>query len=213
MAVASGRAHQRRNFFLRGEVSAVNSLFADSVYAAVSEVVRVIVAPLDDIVDERPRLVKIDVEGAELDVIGGMTRLLYAPDICLVVEWHPLLQEAAGYSADALPRALWERGFSVHAVSHGRVAHLARQNLAALTAASTRSSSGRIVGAALAKSALASFTDLPGATTSVPAVGLPEDRVFACFLADPEIRSNDSARPSLFSLKGAQIRYAARSYS
>lgn len=133
-AVAAGRAHERRDFFLRGEVSAVNSLFADSFYAAVSEVARVIVAPLDDLVDETPRLVKIDVEGAELDVIGGMTRLLCAPNIRLIVEWHPVLQEAAGYSADALPRALWERGFMLHAASHTRVLRLAQRDLPALIA-------------------------------------------------------------------------------
>ena len=43
--------------------------------------------------------------GFSLDVIGGMTRLLRAPEIRLIVEWHPVLQEAAGYTADALPRA------------------------------------------------------------------------------------------------------------
>jgi FkbM family methyltransferase len=133
-AVAAGRAHERRDFFLRGPVSAVNSLFADSFYAAVSGVARVSVAPLDDLVEEPPRLVKIDVEGAELDVIGGMTRLLSAPDIRLIVEWHPVLQEAAGYSADALPRALWERGFTLHAASHARVTPLPRPDLPALTA-------------------------------------------------------------------------------
>lgn len=133
-AVAAGRAHEHRDFFLRGEVSAVNSLFPESFYAAVSEVVPVIVAPLDDLVDETPRLVKIDVEGAELDVIGGMTRLLCAPDIRLIVEWHPVLQEAAGYSADALPRALWERGFTLHVASHARVTRFVRNDLPALIA-------------------------------------------------------------------------------
>jgi FkbM family methyltransferase len=128
-AVAAGRGHGPRDFFLRGAVSAVNSLFAESIYAEVSEVARITVAPLDDLVEGTPRLVKIDVEGAELDVLAGMTRLLRAPDIRLIVEWHPLLQEAAGYSAEALPRTLWEAGFDLHAASHARVSRLAPNDL------------------------------------------------------------------------------------
>ena len=132
--VAAGRSHEQRDLFVRGTVSAVNSLFPDSFYAAVSEVARVVVVPLDDLVDGMPRLVKIDVEGAELDVIAGMTRLLRAPDIRLVVEWHPVLQEAAGYPAEALPRALWAHGFALHAVSHTHMWPLAAEDLPALIA-------------------------------------------------------------------------------
>jgi hypothetical protein len=46
----------------------------------------------------------------------------------------PVLQEAAGYAADALPRALWEHGFTLHAASHIRVSRLAREDLPALIA-------------------------------------------------------------------------------
>lgn len=138
-AVAAGQARERRDFFLRGELSAVNSLFADSFYAPVSEVAPVDVAPLDDLVDDAPGLVKIDVEGAELEVIGGMTRLLRSPEIRLIVEWHPVLQEAAGHSADALPHALWERGFTLHAASHTSLAPFARQDVPGLLARLRRS--------------------------------------------------------------------------
>ena len=123
-AVAAGRAHEVRDFFLRGEVSAVNSLFRESVYAAVTGVEQVRVAPLDDLVEVDPDLVKIDVEGAELDVLAGMTRLLGRSSIRLIVEWHPRLQEAAGYSPDALPRFLLDRGFTLQAASHAHVAPL-----------------------------------------------------------------------------------------
>jgi FkbM family methyltransferase len=135
-AVAAGRAHERRDFFLRGAVSAVNSLFPESFYAAVSEVARIAVAPLDDLVDpvRPPRLVKIDVEGAELDVIAGMTRLLRTPDLRLIVEWHPVLQESAGYAADELPRTLWTAGFDLHAASHTQVRRLAPADLPELIA-------------------------------------------------------------------------------
>jgi FkbM family methyltransferase len=141
-AVAAGRVHEQRDFFLRGSVSAVNSLFPESFYAEVSEVARITVSPLDDLVeddDTAPRLIKIDVVGAELDVIAGMPRLLGAPDLRLIVEWHPVLQEAAGYAADALPRALWQAGFNVHAVSHTRVSKLSEHDLPDLTVRLRRS--------------------------------------------------------------------------
>jgi FkbM family methyltransferase len=122
--VAAGRAHEVRDLFLRGEVSAVNSLFPESVYAEVTGVEPVRVAPLDDLVEVDPDLVKIDVEGAELDVLAGMTRLLGRSSIRLIVEWHPRLQQAAGFAPDALPRFLLDRGFTVQAGSHTHVAPL-----------------------------------------------------------------------------------------
>jgi FkbM family methyltransferase len=124
LPVAAGRAHEVRDLFLRGETSAVNSLFRESVYAAVTGVEPVRVAPLDDLVDADPDLVKIDVEGAELDVLAGMTRLLRRPAIRLIVEWHPGLQAAAGYAPDALPRLLLDHGLTVHAAWHTHVARL-----------------------------------------------------------------------------------------
>ncbi|MEQ1761032.1 MAG: FkbM family methyltransferase [Vicinamibacterales bacterium] len=117
-AVAAGRVKETRSFYLRGDISAVNSFFEDSVYASVTDVVQVPVEKLDDLVDGEADLVKIDVEGAELDVLGGMTRLLESARINLVVEWHPLLQEKAGYDAAALPRLLLDLGFTLVGASH-----------------------------------------------------------------------------------------------
>src|SRR5689334_16041566 len=48
--VAAGRAAGRRTFFVRGARSAVNSLFAQSCYAAVTDVINVAVMPLDELV-------------------------------------------------------------------------------------------------------------------------------------------------------------------
>src|SRR5690349_21031513 len=96
--VAAGRGIGTRPFFLRGDVSAVNSFYPESIYAAVTGVVDVPVQALDDLVEGDADIVKIDVEGAELDVLAGMTRLLRYPGLRLVVEWHPLLQEKAGYA-------------------------------------------------------------------------------------------------------------------
>jgi FkbM family methyltransferase len=138
-AVAAGRTHEVRDLFLRGDVSAVNSLFPESVYATVTAVDQVPVVPLDALVEGDADLVKIDVEGAELDVLGGMTRLLRSPRIQLIVEWHPRLQEAAGYSADALPRCLLDAGFHLRAASHTHIAPLNAAGVDSLAAQLRRS--------------------------------------------------------------------------
>lgn len=111
---AAGQTHELRRFFLRGATSAVNSLYADNFYAPITGAVQVSVAPLDDLVAEQPDLVKIDVEGAELEVLGGMRRILQAPTLRLIVEWHPMLQQSAGYAPDALPRTLLGHGFHLY---------------------------------------------------------------------------------------------------
>ena len=116
--VAAGRGPEVRDFFLRGDVSAVNSLFPQSMYGAVTGVEQVRVMPLDDLVDLNPDLVKIDVEGAELEVLAGMRRLLVRSAFPMIVEWHPELQQMAGYRPDALPRVLLDHGFRLHLAWH-----------------------------------------------------------------------------------------------
>lgn len=111
---AAGRTHEVRDFYLRGDTSAVNSFYPESFYAEVTAAIQVAVAPLDDLIPGRPDLVKIDVEGAELEVLGGMERILQAPQVRLVVEWHPLLQESAGHAPDALPHELLGWGFRLY---------------------------------------------------------------------------------------------------
>jgi FkbM family methyltransferase len=66
-------------------------------------------ARLDEVVTDSPRLIKMDVEGAELAAIRGMTRLLKAdtPPM-LVVEHNPESAAAAGHRAGDLLRALRE---------------------------------------------------------------------------------------------------------
>lgn len=131
---AAGRVREVRDFFLRGDVSAVNSLFPESIYAHVTSVTRVRVEPLDALVPGDADLVKIDVEGAELDVLAGMPRLLRHRGLVLIVEWHPALQQAAGYPTDALPRALLAHGFDLQAVSHTSTRRLAPHDIAPLAA-------------------------------------------------------------------------------
>ncbi len=131
-AVGAGRVSETRSFYLRGDISAVNSFYQESVYANVTDVVTIPVEPLDALVDGDADLVKIDVEGAELDVLGGMTRLLRSRALRLVVEWHPLLQEKAGYEPDALPMMLFDAGFSLVSAAHASTVPVTRADIAAL---------------------------------------------------------------------------------
>ncbi len=130
---AAGSRYAVKQFFLRGKVSAVNSLFQDNFYAAVTATIEVLAVPLDDLIPVTPDLVKIDVEGAELDVLQGMARMLDAPTLRLIVEWHPALQQAAGHAPDALPRHLLAHGFTLRAVTHTRSALLHVADLPTLT--------------------------------------------------------------------------------
>jgi FkbM family methyltransferase len=132
--VAAGSSGGTRDFFVRGGVSAVNSLYPESRYARVTEVLRVQVVRLDDLVEGPAAVVKIDVEGAELDVLEGAPRLLGTPGVVLIVEWDPVLQEMAGYGGDALPRWLLQRGWRLQAASHWAVRRLEEAGVAALTA-------------------------------------------------------------------------------
>lgn len=121
---AAGCRREARTFYVRGDTSAVNSFYAESVYASVTAQTTVPVVPLDELWDGPVALVKIDVEGAELDVLAGMTRMLQQPGLTLIVEWHPLLQRAAGYTVDALPHALLGAGFVLQSISHIGAARL-----------------------------------------------------------------------------------------
>lgn len=131
---AAGRSREIKSFFLRGDVSAVNSLFQDNFYAEITDTVEVLAAPLDDLITTSPSLVKIDVEGGELEVLQGMSRLLAAKSLRLIVEWHPTLQQAAGHYPDALPRDLFSLGFTLQVVTHTYTALLHPTDLPTLSA-------------------------------------------------------------------------------
>jgi FkbM family methyltransferase len=131
---AAGSLSEVKSFFLRGDISAVNSLFKDNFYAAITQTVEVLARPLDDLIPGTPTLVKIDVEGGEIEVLQGMSRLLNSQSLRLIVEWHPTLQQAAGHSPDALPRYLINLGFTLQVVTHTHTALLQRADLPTITA-------------------------------------------------------------------------------
>ena len=86
--------------------------------------VRVRAIALDDVEGPPPALVKIDVEGAELEVLAGMSRLLREARPLVVCEMHGLNAEfcaamrAAGYAVSNLdgPEPVDEAGENVHAL-------------------------------------------------------------------------------------------------
>lgn len=113
--VALGVERTRRTFFLGGTGS---SLYRET---AGWQSLEVEVVPLDELAPGRVDFVKLDVEGAELEALAGMERLLAAnPRALLLVEWSPEMQRAAGQAADALPLRLVENGFRVRAFDDGQ---------------------------------------------------------------------------------------------
>ncbi|MEA2269989.1 MAG: hypothetical protein QOC64_2599 [Solirubrobacteraceae bacterium] len=79
---------------------------------------------LDDVEGPPPTVVKIDVEGAELDVLAGMTRLLRDARPVVICEMHGLnakfcaAMDAAGYDVSNLdgPEPVADAGVNVHAM-------------------------------------------------------------------------------------------------
>ncbi|HEV7805519.1 MAG TPA: FkbM family methyltransferase [Solirubrobacteraceae bacterium] len=79
---------------------------------------------LDDVEGPPPTIVKIDVEGAELDVLAGMRRLLRDARPLVICEMHGrnaefcAAMDAAGYSVCNLdgPEPVHEAGVNVHAL-------------------------------------------------------------------------------------------------
>lgn len=68
----------------------------------------------------RPAVVKIDVEGAELDVLrGSRVTIASNPSVRLFVEWHPSLWAHAGIAAGDLQRELAAQGLMAEPLRDG----------------------------------------------------------------------------------------------
>jgi len=81
--------------------------------------VTVQVTRLDDIIGSEQRLdvVKIDVEGAELDVLAGMERLVVEnPDLAIIAEYGPSHLERVGLTPKVWFEAFETMGFEAYAI-------------------------------------------------------------------------------------------------
>jgi FkbM family methyltransferase len=105
-AAASSESGMRH--FLLTESSDSHAFFHHPLIAPSKEI-EVRVVRLDSVV-EKADFFKIDVEGAELEVLAGAGQLLERRPP-LVVEWVPACQVAAGHSVDDLPTTLADAGY------------------------------------------------------------------------------------------------------
>jgi FkbM family methyltransferase len=108
--VAAGSAHGKREFHVT-EASDSHG-FYNHPHAATLQTIEMEQAPLSDLVTGHVDLLKIDVEGAEIEVLSGIGSMLAQRGaLALCVEWNPSCMKNAGYDPLDLPRKMWELGF------------------------------------------------------------------------------------------------------
>jgi FkbM family methyltransferase len=108
--LAAGRERAQRSFNVTGS-SDSHKFYAHPLTGTLNTI-EVTQAPLDEIVDGRVDLVKVDVEGAETEVLAGMKRILRDnPKISLCTELFPAGMRSAGYAPLELPNCLRQLGF------------------------------------------------------------------------------------------------------
>lgn len=133
---AAGAKNSSRNFCL-STISLMQG-FYDHPYAPTREVVTVQELRADEIAP-KVDLVKIDVEGAELEVVEGMARWFeQVPLPFLIIEWNPECLTSAGFDYRELPEVLRKVGYSLQVVDEEAGRRLQVSEALAVTAASTR---------------------------------------------------------------------------
>jgi FkbM family methyltransferase len=119
--VAAGSADGEMAFFVHGDVSGSSAFQQWEGAAMDGHAVRVPVRRLDSLVPadaERPILLKIDTQGAELQVIAGAERLLPSVDVAIVeCSFHQFRKGAP--EIDQVIAAMVARGFRCYDVLEG----------------------------------------------------------------------------------------------
>jgi FkbM family methyltransferase len=115
------KLHMRHNFASNSSVGSIGSdalrRLGDS-----EEIVEVEAVRLDDLLADLPRVdvMKVDVEGAEVHVFNGLTRILAAnPAITIIFEWSPAQIVDVGDDPSALLRLLTSQGFGFRLMENG----------------------------------------------------------------------------------------------
>ena len=109
---AVGAHHARCKFFVRDVLG--HSSLTQGEFAAGEDEIEVSVTPLDELVrrSERVDLIKIDVEGAELAVLEGMTRIIAEnPELSIIAEFGPSHLRMADVAPEEWLSAFQNRGF------------------------------------------------------------------------------------------------------
>jgi FkbM family methyltransferase len=114
---AVGAHRARCKFFVRDVLG--HSSLSQVELAADGNEIEVSVAPLDELVrpSERIDVVKIDVEGAELAVLEGMTRVITEnPELSIIAEFGPSHLKSADVAPEKWLSAFQSRGFDAFVI-------------------------------------------------------------------------------------------------
>ena len=112
--VAAGAGRGRREFHLarHAELASVLNGFYPHISADSTTTMTVEEVPVDSLVESPVHIVKVDVEGAELEVLRGMKRILTEnPDVQACIEWDWDNWRHAGHDPIELPTFLRQCGF------------------------------------------------------------------------------------------------------
>jgi FkbM family methyltransferase len=117
VAAAAARTVGTARFRIDG-ASGANAIAAD-LHAAAAGYIDVETTTIDAFCERhgaRPDVVKIDVEGAELDVLTGARRVLAQPDLQAFLEFHPSVWAGRGVTPDAIRDELATQGLVAEAL-------------------------------------------------------------------------------------------------
>jgi FkbM family methyltransferase len=109
--VAASSGNEVREFNVTGSIDS-NSFYSHPLTETRSKV-SVLAAPIDGLVREQVRLYKIDVEGAEIEVLEGMHEsMARSPGAAVIVEWNPACMRRANREPTALVEILKTLGLN-----------------------------------------------------------------------------------------------------
>jgi FkbM family methyltransferase len=117
--LAAGERRQRAAFYIKAVLGHSSLIASDRLDRHNADKIDVEVVPLDDLVPpgERVDVVKIDVEGAELDVLRGMSRIIRDnPDLAIIVEFAPSHLKASMTNTEQWFSSFRAHGFDGYAI-------------------------------------------------------------------------------------------------